>query len=74
VTLGDAAGMQMHGPHAGLVLAPHLYPPSITWNAAESPDAAAARWDLSWALKWLGLDTNAEVRQCLPGMQHAHVF
>jgi hypothetical protein len=65
--------VQMHGSQAGLVLAPHLYPPSITWNPAELPDAAAARWNLSWALKWLGLDTNSEVGGNLLRMQHCRM-
>jgi hypothetical protein len=66
--------VQMHGPQAGLVLAPHLYPPSITWNPAESPNAAAARWNLSWALKWLGLDTQTLRYGNALRMRHAHVL
>jgi hypothetical protein len=58
-----AVAVQMQGRHAGLVLAPHLYPPSITWNPAELAAAAAERWDLSWGLKWEGQDVTPEVRQ-----------
>uniref|UniRef100_A0A383WE90 Ammonium transporter AmtB-like domain-containing protein n=1 Tax=Tetradesmus obliquus TaxID=3088 RepID=A0A383WE90_TETOB len=56
--LATVAKMQGHG--AGLVLAPHLYPPSISWNPAESAAAAAKRWDLSWGLKWQGQDVSPE--------------
>lgn len=53
--------LQMHSPFSGLVLAPHVYPPSITWNPAENATVAARRWDLSWGLKMLGLDAMPDV-------------
>eukprot|EP00878_Enallax_costatus_P040166 GHUV01046171.1.p1 GENE.GHUV01046171.1~~GHUV01046171.1.p1 ORF type:complete len:119 (+),score=6.08 GHUV01046171.1:390-746(+) len=57
-----SASAQLPGP--GFVLAPHLYPGSITtdYNATtQNPANIAARWDLSWGLKAQGRDTDAQV-------------
>lgn len=48
-----------------LVLSPHLYPRSITYNAEENEDDANEitwRWDLSWGWKSLGQDKTSTVR------------
>lgn len=46
--------LQMKGP--GLILAPHLYPPSITRNPQETLTDNQQRWNLSWGLKMQGAD------------------
>lgn len=43
------------------MLAPHLYPPSITRNPPETFVANQHRWNLSWGLKMQGLDTTSQV-------------
>lgn len=52
--------LQMAGP--GIVLAPHLYPPSITRNPPESLAKNEKRWNLSWGWKMLGTDKTSQVR------------
>lgn len=52
--------LQMAGP--GIVLAPHLYPPSITRNPPESLAENEKRWNLSWGWKMLGTDKTSQVR------------
>lgn len=51
--------LQLKGP--GFVLAPHVYPPSITRQAQETPEESSRRWDLSWGLKMQGLDSTSQV-------------
>jgi hypothetical protein len=54
----------MAGP--GVVLAPHLYPPSITRNPPEELETNKCRWDRSWGLKMQGLDKTSQVIQQAP--------
>lgn len=68
--ISDPSGLfnattQMAGP--GLVLAPHLYPPSITTNPPETLTTNTRRWNMSWGLKMQGLDV-ASSGERLPQM------
>lgn len=42
-----------------LILAPHLYPTSITRNPQETLAENQQRWNLSWGLKMQGADTTS---------------
>lgn len=59
--------VQMAGP--GLVLAPHLYPPSITRNPPETLAANLLRWHNSWGLKMQSKDATSRVGRQLQAWQ-----